>query len=488
MLPASTLERTRLQTQPRRVWAALAGLLAVVVGCGSKAATGAAGTGDHGGGAGTAGAAGAQAGAAGATGVAGTTGSAGTAGEVGTTGGAGTAGEVGTTGGAGMGGTAGAGATGGGGSGGDGRAIPFYPLDMNDVTILTPPPQSIAAPVLLRGTDLADDGTVFVPRALYDPLVTGPTGGSIFTSVQPSDVREKYDRLQLVAVRFDLCDRHRPGACPQAEDGRMRLVFQLATDGAGAEDVGFHAFYAIRNDELAGAVEALRDLAHAAPPQSGALRVSPALSAADPTAYAMKLRAFVKRYGGETRLVRLTMNALNLKFAQITWEFRGVEKHGDAFVAIPIVGSSATSEQVALTGMPGYDTFPSTDTPPGLLGASRQYMFDAADAATKRAYLATLTAVDNPLSHTAETVACAACHVSTVVLNARATATATDALTLPGRYTSTYDLSIAGGKSAQTQNTLRAFGYLGTQPMISQRVVNETAQTLTEIDQRFPAP
>ena len=463
--------RSLLQTRPGPVRAALAGLLALAVGCGSKAATGGAGGGGSGGGTGAAGAAGAQAGAAG------------------TTGGAGTAGEAGTTGGAGTDGIAGAaGATGGGGSGGNGGAIPFYPLDMNDVTILTPPPQSIATPVLLRGTDLADDGTAFVPRALYDPLVTSPTGGSVVTGVEPHKVIEKYDRLHLIAVRFDLCDRHLAGACPQDEDGRMRLVFQLATDGSGAEDVGFHAFYAIRNDEIAGAVAALRDLARAAPPQSGALRVSPALSAADPTAYATKLRAFVKRYGGETRLVRLTMNSLNQNFSQITWEFRGVEKNGDAFVAIPIVGSTATSEQVALSGMPGYDAFPIADTPPGLLGASRQYMFDAADAETRRGYLAALTAVDNPLSHTAETVACAACHVSTVVLNARAMATAVDPLTLPGRYTSTHDLSIAGGQSAQTQNTLRALGYLGTQPMISQRVVNDTAQTLTEIDQRFPAP
>ena len=476
--------RRPLQTRPCPVGAALAGLLAVAVGCGSKAATGGAGGGGRGGGAGTAGAVGAAGAQAGA--------GASTPGAAGTNGGAGTTGEAGTTGGAGTGGIAGAGAagatSGGGGSGGKGGAIPFYPLDMNDATILIPPPQSIATPVLLRGTDLADDGTVFVPRALFDPLATSSIGGPIATAVAPHKVTEKYDRLHLVAVRFDLCDRHLPGACPPAEDGRMRLVFQLATDGSGAEDVGFHAFYAIRNDEIAGAVAALRDLAGAAPPQSGALQVSPALSAADHTAYAAKLRAFVKRYGGETRLVRLTINAINQNFSQTTWEFRGVEKNGDAFVAIPIVGSTETSEQVALTGMPGYDTFPVADTPPGLQGASKQYMFNAADAATKRGYLAALAAADNPLSHTAETVACAVCHVSTVLLGARAMASTIDPLTLPGRYTSTYDLSISGGQSAQTQTTLRALGYLGTQPMISQRVVNDTAQTLKEIDQRFPAP
>ena len=61
-------------------------------------------------------------------------------------------------------------------------------------------------------------------------------------------------------------------------------------------------------------------------------------------------------------------------------------------------------------------------------------------------------------------------------------------LALPGRFTSKLDLSIAGGKSAETAFTIRALGYLGTEAMISQRVVNETAQTLAELNTRYPAP
>ena len=75
---------------------------------------------------------------------------------------------------------------------------------------------------------------------------------------------------------------------------------------------------------------------------------------------------------------------------------------------------------MTLSGDPGYDVLPITDTPSGLLGAIKKYMFDAADTHEQRAYLAALAAVDNPLSHTAETVACVACHVSTVVMSARA--------------------------------------------------------------------
>src|SRR5205085_4842666 len=133
---------------------------------------------------------------------------------------------------------------------------------------------------LLRGTDLADDGTSLVPRALFDRLVANSALGT------PILAPETHGRLQLVAVRFDLCDRHLPGPCPDAENARMRLVFQPLSDVSGAQDAGFHAFYTIGNDEIAGAVVALRDLARTVPAQNGPLRVSPALAAANPEAYA----------------------------------------------------------------------------------------------------------------------------------------------------------------------------------------------------------
>src|SRR4029079_557941 len=137
-------------------------------------------------------------------------------------------------------------------------------------------------------------------------------------------------------------------------------------------------------------------------------------------AYTTKLRAFVKRYGGETRLVRLTMNAQPQIFAQVRWALRGVEKKGDAFVDMTMVGATETTENVFLSGGPSYDVMPVTDTPPGLLGAIVRTMFEAADGTKKRELLAALAAVENPMSHTAETVACVACHVSTRVTSTRA--------------------------------------------------------------------
>ena len=56
----------------------------------------------------------------------------------------------------------GGGTNGSAGGAGTGGTAPFTPLDMNDVTILTPLPQSASAPVLLLGSDLADDGTALI--------------------------------------------------------------------------------------------------------------------------------------------------------------------------------------------------------------------------------------------------------------------------------------------------------------------------------------
>jgi hypothetical protein len=154
-----------------------------------------------------------------------------------------------------------------------------------------------------------------------------------------------------------------------------------------------------------------------------------------------------------------------------------------------IVGATQTTQRVGLTGiLASYDITPATDTPSGLMTALKQATFEAADMTQQRESLAALVALENPLSHTAETVACVACHVSTIVMPVRAASGTIDPLTLPGRYTSKYDLSTTGGRSAATPEVIRALGYLRATVLISQRVVNDTAQTLTEIEQRFPPP
>ena len=366
-----------------------------------------------------------------------------------------------------------------GGRDGGGDVAPLGPkpdLGPNDVTSLVPLPVTKATPVIMRGDELTDDKSPLVPRALFD-RVAG-VGAST-----PDVSAEAYDRLHVVAVRFDLCDHGAPGPCTFGGGARMRLVLQPITDGFGADDVGFHVFYNIPEAEVPRAVASLGELARIQGPTPGPVRPSPALVAGN-AEYAKALRAFVARYGGEASLVRMTLNAQPIFAAAIRWTFRGVEKKGGAFEDMKITGTSETLQGVILLNEASYQVTPLVDTPAGLAAAIDKAKFDAAPEAEKRAMLSALAAVDNPLTHGPDTVACVACHASTVVAHTRAKASGIDLRSVSGAYTSTRDLAVSGGKSATTDRTLRALGWLGKEPMISQRVVNDTALVLDDLARR----
>ncbi|HTJ42418.1 MAG TPA: hypothetical protein VL463_10010 [Kofleriaceae bacterium] len=346
-----------------------------------------------------------------------------------------------------------------------------HPLGMNDVTILLPLPQG-PQPILLGLT------TDLIPQALFDRLV-----------VAPGDVIDPFGAFQVMAVRFDICDRHTPGPCPRGVDGRMRLVFQpMLPPGAGrpgANDVALHAFYPIPATELPALVDQLRALARiGATDPHGALIVSTAV--ANPT-YLAGLKALVTRYAHGDRLLRLTLFAQNAQASSLNWSFRGLDIDGSGAHDLVIPDVAQTQQHVILAAPDTtYDTSPLADLPAGLSLSLSGGAFMNAAPADQRGALEALAAAQNPLTHTGDTVECVACHVSTFLTTHRAQMAAIDPTTIAGRYTSTHDLSIIAGVSATNDRSLRALGWIFDQPAISQRVANDTAQVLDDIDAQFP--
>jgi hypothetical protein len=346
-------------------------------------------------------------------------------------------------------------------------------LGMNDVTMLLPLPSSPSAPVLMTIDGL-------VPAALYDRV-----------AIQPGDVATPLEDFHVVAVRFDLCDRGEPGECPAGADGRVRLVLQPLLPTSEAFDLALHAFYPIPAAELGGVVDELRALAAIQDiPATAALAVHPAVARGD-TAYTDALRALVARYASEDRLMRLTLFAQNAFTASLNWAFRGVERHdlGAAFEDMVIPGIGVGQQRTILIGAAAaitYDTMPIADAPPGFGTAIYAEQFAAASPAERTVALEALVAADNPMIHAANSVQCIACHTATFLTEQRSAAAGVDPLAIAGRYTSDYPLATTGGTSATSERSLRALGYLFGEPMISQRVVNDTAQVLTEIEARFP--
>lgn len=349
-------------------------------------------------------------------------------------------------------------------------------LGMNDVSILLPLPREPGAPVL-AGLDEA-----LIDRRWYDALVgargdIGPRTGAAIA----------FEDFQVVAVRFDLCERAAIGACPRDAVGRLRLVLQplYVRDGAAfAHDVALHAFYPVPADEVGAVVEALRRLAGRGGAAPGApLGVSPAAAAGD-AAYLGGLRALVGRYARAAELVRLTVIGQVANAAAFAWIFRGLDREGDGFVAMMIPGVAAAQQTVQLAGGDTvYRSEPIADVPAGFALATNGPRFAAAPPDQRAAAIAALVELQNPTLHDTVDTQCIGCHLAAFLTARRAAASGIDPASLPGWFATR--AAAVPTIARQDARVVRAFGWAGNAPAISQRVVNDTAEVLSEIAARF---
>lgn len=352
---------------------------------------------------------------------------------------------------------------------------------MNDVSILLPLPRDPLVPVLASA---AGSGGALIDPAWFEALVTARHDIAPRTGDPVA-----LDDFQVVAIRFDLCDRSVIGACPTGVPGRLRLVLQPLYRVAGetfAHDVALHAFYPIPAGELAAVVDELRALAQRQPvPPEAPLEVSPAAAAGD-AEYLARLSRLVVRYARGASLARLTVIGQVAGSAAFAWRFRGLDRSGDAFaaMAIPSIDAAEQSMQVA-----GGDTIyladRLADLPSGFALATNGARFAAATPGERVAALEALAAIQNPALHDTNDTQCIACHVASFLTARRAATSRIDLASLAGRFTSPRNLATQS-IAATDPRVVRAFGWVAKFPAISQRVANDTAQVLSEIEARFP--
>lgn len=357
----------------------------------------------------------------------------------------------------------------------DVEVVPGRRLGLNDLTVLLPLP-GVGTPSLVAPATL-------VPNDLWQRLV-----------VEPGDVFTDFDSLRVAAVRFDLCDRVTTGPCPSDADGRLRLVLQTTFPNGESSaptfaDTALHAFYPIPRAELAGVVAELRRLAVLQDRPASPLEVNVAL--ADPTSqYAVGLQALVARYADGERIVRLTLFSQLSISAALNWVFRGEERATptEPFVVMPIADIDGPFQRALLLGDTSFQVTPTADAPAGLALALSSSAFAAAGQSDQRGALEALAAIDDPRAHTPTSVQCVACHVTTVLLPLRAARAGVDVATLDAGFRADDEtLDLEPPNLPMFDRTLRALGYLGDVPLVSQRVVHETAVVLAEIEARFPA-
>jgi hypothetical protein len=343
-----------------------------------------------------------------------------------------------------------------------------------DVSIAFPLPDSLAAPGLLAGTDLAAHGPLVDP-AVFDrlpPLDAHTTGSA--ASAGPT----ARAGLRLMALRLDPCFGPVDGSACRAQ---LRLVFQgLEQTEAGsveASDGAVHVFVELSTEALVSLTRELLALTAASGGYPDApLGVHPILAREGfGGPFAAGLRELVLRYAGAERSSRMTFFAL-LGAGATTWTFGVFDK----------VGGMYQRETIATTGS-RQQSLTTTFGPPGHLSASVEHatthaddltlFLDTAEAmratpeARQRAFAAALR-VESPRVHTPDTIDCVSCHTAAPAVRS---AEAVFGLSSQGHAERFAPSTPVANPEAATIHNIHAFSYLGRQLAVSTRTANETA-------------
>ncbi len=330
-------------------------------------------------------------------------------------------------------------------------------VGMNDVSVLFPLPAVGELDRLLSPSSLGGHGEL-LPSDVLQHL--------------PSETKPEH--LRVVAARLDPCfPSLAQGPSPECRF-QVRLVLQplLAIEGeVRAEDIAVHAFYEL---SPGGFVDLLAELLTVVPrgndPDTGPLRVQPDLLD-DGRVQAAWLDAV-----GSELLVRVTFMTSEPDARR--WTFGGFDLAGDSATPMVIGNTGATQQSFENTPSDPSDFAATVAPPPVGSPVDSTVLYDSQsakgldDAALWKAYESVLR-IENPDSHSSETLDCVTCHTAEPARRWLERNAAFASKQSPLRYESTFDLSVQD-PFAET-SVLRAFGWHGSRPAISTRTVHETA-------------
>jgi len=340
---------------------------------------------------------------------------------------------------------------------------------LHDISILFPLPT------------LSDDS------ATLSPSTSGSAGpllpNQILSLLPPLVSGVSPNQLRVVAIRIDPCFPAIP-AVPRDCHAQIRFVWQPLNWVNGetiASDAAVHSFYEISKDEF-------RELLNRIPQSSLniPLGVHPLfLKQGYRGAFWTQLRAIILEYTGEKRLSRMTF--MTQEQPNQMWDFGGVEVSPGRLqkIVIPRISTrlqSFVNKAGALFNFLGGEKPEpqGNDTFNRLLTHSAD--LTRGDAPLLKQSVDAIYRIENPTIHNPQTIDCVSCHI------AQATrvwvTTHFPDLNLDKsefRFTSPLDLTNTSSFQNLTVN-LRAFGYFGRKPAISQRTINESAALVEKLN------
>jgi hypothetical protein len=361
-------------------------------------------------------------------------------------------------------------------------------IQMNDLSVLLPLPRTETELAAALAPTAQAKGGVLFPEAVFK-----------------QDQRETtdYAALRAVAFRLDPCfGTTDPAGHPEKCENQLRIVFQpIRGNGIPqAEDSAVHAFYKLTREELLAAVQEVADarLADAGAADLGPLAVHPTIAAEGLDGnLAQAFDHILTKYAGEQNLVRFTtfvflaFDAADGPAIGQDWGMHALSVANGQATDLQIGGAPASSFEVSLgvfSNPLSTRATPGTTTPDDIALLTN---FDQAMSATQAERQHALDAafkIENPTKHTPDTIDCASCHMTQP---GRDLVAQKLGMQVDGNPNAFVPAGIPAADLGHTTNiigtdgglNIHAFSYRFTEPMINQRVINETAANLALIRQ-----
>ena len=363
---------------------------------------------------------------------------------------------------------------------------------LNDVSILLPLPPSSDISRLLKTTDHGPRGEL-LPRKTFD----------LFPDLVRFVDREQIFKqdLKVISIRLDPCFIE--GAGPFKCRKQIRLVWQpvqMAGAASTTLDAAVHTFYEFDDAAWSALLVdwiKLRGLTSSSLAKDS-LDIHPVLRAEGyQGSYWNQLRETIMNHCGETNLVRASAMLLN---GPLMWIFLGfdIDANGDGQpiqVAKLAPGRRAQSFVMDFESLSNLEEFQAR-VAPAPIGEkdwvsfaldSKGFKIDRTESDVK-SIVDLAFQFENPLRSNPGTLDCVSCHMAQTARlwgekNGPAWNWPGDFAT--SRFTNTRDLKNNSVNPLQV-NRLRGFGYFEDDPLISQRVINETAIVADILDKENP--
>ncbi len=368
-------------------------------------------------------------------------------------------------------------------------------LGLNDVSILLPLPKDTKEMAqLLSPTSEAVPGkqNELLPASIFKFL-------PILTPLIDQEVMYQ-NNLKVVGIRFDPCFSE--GFGPTVCQAQIRLVWQpihfKTNSGTGAitpntVDAAVHSFYKLTNAEWNQVITAVKNISPA--DLKAPLQINPTLLSERYTGpYWNSLKKIVLQFAGKKNFFRATASTIRM---DRVWGFQGVEMKADGTwgqMEIPTLKSptSPTAKVINqaffvepesllnLTEFKGGVTLMETSNKTWfrLLADSKKFK-DTQSEDDIREAIKIAFKLENPGQHNPGTIDCVSCHLAQTVRlwgNKHFPTWDTNALFPKEAYVNTKINMKNTSVNPSFTNRIRNFGYFNDEPIISQRLLNETAE------------